>query len=209
MVLDPRYTKTAALADEWFAIKPGTDMAFFLAIAHVLVSENLYDQKFVAEKTHGFDELRAHVQKYTPEWAAKETEIPAKDIRRLARSLAAAAPAAMVYPGRRSSDYKDSTQIRRSYAIVNALLGNWDKKGGLILPKKIKTGSLSYDAPFYEDNPEYRVDAGRAQMMFDEEGSFKHTRDAVIEDKPYPVKGWFTYKTNPMQTGANRQKNHC
>jgi thiosulfate reductase/polysulfide reductase chain A len=206
VVLDPRYTKTAALADEWFAIKPGTDMAFFLAIAHVLVSENLYDQKFVAEKTHGFDELRAHVQKYTPEWAAKETEIPARDIRRLARALAAAAPAAMVYPGRRSSDYRDSTQIRRSYAIVNALLGNWDKEGGLILPKKIKTGSLSYDAPFYEDNPEDRVDAGRAQMMFDEEGSFKHTRDAVIEGQPYPVKGWFTYKTNPMQTGANRQK---
>jgi thiosulfate reductase/polysulfide reductase chain A len=62
------------------------------------------------------------------------------------------------------------------------------------------------DAPFYDDNPEDRVDAGRAQLMFDEEGSFKHTRDAVIEGKPYPVKGWLTYKTNPMQTGANRNK---
>ena len=206
VVLDPRFTKTAALADEWYAIKPGTDMAFFLAIAQVLISEGLYDQKFVAEKTSGFDELRAHVQQYTPEWAAKETEIPAKDIRRLARELAAAAPAAMVYPGRRSSDYKDSTQIRRSFAIVNALLGNWDQAGGLILPKKIKTGSISHDAPFYEDNPDDRVDAGRAQMMFDEEGSFKHTRDAVIEGQPYPIKGWFTYKTNPMQTGANRNK---
>ncbi len=206
VVLDPRFTKTAALADEWHPIKPGTDMAFFLAIAHVLISEGLYDQKFVAEKTTGFNELRAHVQKYTPEWAAKETEIPAKDIRRLARELAAAAPAAMVYPGRRSSDYKDSTQIRRSFAIVNALLGNWDQAGGLILPKKIKTGSISYEAPFYEDNPDDRVDAGRAQMMFDEEGSFKHTRDAVIEGQPYPIKGWFTYKTNPMQTGANRNK---
>ena len=206
VVLDPRFTKTAALADEWFAIKPGTDMAFFLAIANVLISEELFDEKFVAEKTHGFDKLRAHVQNYTPEWAAKETEIPARDIRRLARELAAAAPSAMVYPGRRSSDYKDSTQIRRSYAIVNALLGNWDKKGGLILPKKIKTGSIAVDAPFYDDNPDDRVDAGRALMMFDEEGSFKHTRDAVIEGKPYPVKGWFTYKTNPMQTGANRNK---
>jgi thiosulfate reductase/polysulfide reductase chain A len=206
VVLDPRFTKTAALADEWFAIKPGTDMAFFLAIANVLISEELYDKKFVAEKTHGFEELRTHTRKYTPEWAAKETDIPARDIRRLARELAAAAPSAMVYPGRRSSDYKDSTQIRRSYAIVNALLGNWDQKGGLIVPKKIKTGSIITEAPFYEDNPDDRVDAGRAQMMFDEEGSFKHTRDAVIEGKPYPVKGWFTYKTNPMQTGANRNK---
>jgi anaerobic selenocysteine-containing dehydrogenase len=78
----------------------------------------------------------------------------ARDIRRLARELAAAAPSAMVYPGRRSSDYKDSTQIRRSYAIVNASLGNWDQKGGLILPQKIKTGFIATDAPFYEDNPE-------------------------------------------------------
>ncbi|MDB4264810.1 molybdopterin-dependent oxidoreductase [bacterium] len=206
VVLDPRFTKTAALSDEWFAIKPGTDLAFFLAIAHVLIAEDLYDKKFVAEKTHGFEELRTHVRQYTPEWAARETDIAAGDIRRLARELAAAAPAAMVYPGRRSSDYKDSTQIRRSYAIVNALLGNWDRQGGLILPKKIKTGSMDTDPPFYEDNPDDRVDAGRAQMMFDEEGSFKHTRDAVIEGKPYPVKGWLTYKTNPMQTGANRNK---
>lgn len=206
VVLDPRFTKTAALAHEWYAIRPGTDMAFFLAIAHVLIAEGLYDKRFVQEKTNGFEKLEVHVRQYSPEWAEKETEIPAKDIRRIARQLAAAAPAAMVYPGRRSSDYEDSTQIRRSYAIVNALLGNWDKKGGLIVPKKIKTGSISHDAPFYDDNPDDRVDAGRAQMMFDEEGSFKHTRDAVIEGKPYPIKGWFTYKTNPMQTGANRQK---
>ncbi len=206
VVLDPRFTKTAALAGEWHPIRPGTDMAFFLALAHVLIAEKRYDKRFVAEKTHGIEPLTEHVKPYTPEWAEKECEIPAKDIRRIAREMAAAAPAAMVYPGRRSSDYEDSTQIRRSYAIVNVLLGNWDRPGGLISPKKIKTGTIPYDAPFYEDNPEDRVDAGRALMMFDEEGSFKHTRDAVIEGKPYPVKGWVTYKTNPIQTGANRQK---
>ena len=206
VVLDPRFTKTAALAQEWFPIKPGTDMAFFLAIANVLISEKLYDKKFIAEKTHGFEQLAKHVKKYTPEWAEGECEIPTKDIYRLARELAAASPSAMIYPGRRSSDYEDSTQIRRAFAIVNVLLANWDKPGGLNLTRKIKTGSIPYDAPFYEDNPEDRVDAGRSLMMFEEEGSFKHTRDAVIEGKPYPIKGWFTYKTNPMQTGANRKK---
>ncbi len=206
VVLDPRYTKTAALASEWHAIKPGTDMAFFLAVANIIIAEELYDKKFVAKMTSGFEEFRAHVKPYTPQWAAGQTDIPAVDIKRMARELAAAAPAAMVYPGRRSSDYKDSTQIRRAYAIVNALLGNWDQKGGLIVPKKVKAGHISLDAPFYDDNPEDRVDAGRAKMMFDEEGAFKHTRDAVIEGKPYPIKGWMTYKTNPMQTGANRNK---
>ena len=206
VVLDPRFTKTAALAHEWYPIRPGTDMAFFLAIAHVLITEGLYDKKFVAKKTFGFEKLAEHVKPYTPEWAEKECEIPAKHIRRMAREMAEAAPAAVVYPGRRSSDYEDSTQIRRSFAIVNALLGNWDKPGGLILAGKIGLQSPSYEAPFYEDNPEERIDSGRALMMFEEEGSFKHARDAVIEGKPYPVKGWFTYKTNPMQTGANRQK---
>ncbi len=206
VVLDPRFTKTAALADEWHPIKPGTDMAFFLAIAHVIINEKLYDAKFIAEKTHGFDRLKAHVQSYTPEWAAAECEIAAKDIRRIARELAAAAPAAMVYPGRRSSDYEDSTQIRRSFAIVNALLANWDRPGGMTAARKVGLKSPGVEAPWYDDNPEERVDAGMAKMMFDEEGSFKLTRDAVIEGKPYPIKGWFTYKTNPLQTGANRRK---
>lgn len=206
VVLDPRFTKTAALAHEWHPIKPGTDMAFFLAVAHVIISEEHYDKKFIAEKTFGFEQLRQHIQPYTPEWAEKECEIPAGDIARIARELAAAAPAAMVYPGRRTSDYEDSSQIRRSFAIVNALLGNWDKPGGLTVPLKLKGGSISIEAPWYDDNPEERIDTHQSSMMFEEEGSFKHARDAVIEGKPYPVKGFVNYKTNPMATGANRKK---
>lgn len=207
VVLDPRYTKTAGLADEWYPVKPGTDMAFFLALAHVILNENLYDSRFAAEKLHGLEELRAHVQQYSPEWAEKECEIQATDIRRIARELGAAAPAAMVYPGRRTSDYVNSTQIRRAMAIVNALLGNWDKPGGLLAERKVGLSPPDLpEAPFYEDNPEDRVDHGRAHMMFEEEGAFKHVRDAIIEEKPYPVKGWFVYKYNPMQTLANRKK---
>ncbi len=206
VVLDPRFTKTAALATEWHPIRPGTDMAFFLAVAHVLIEEGLYDKAFVAQKTFGFERLAPHIRQYPPEWAEKECEIPAAHIRRIARELAAAAPAAMVYPGRRSSDYENSTQIRRAFAIVNALLGNWDRPGGLTVARKVPLKKPPYDAPFYEDNPDGRIDEGRSLMMFGEEGSFKHARDAVIEGKPYPVKGFFTYKTNPMQTGANRKK---
>ncbi|RJR34240.1 MAG: twin-arginine translocation signal domain-containing protein [Desulfobacteraceae bacterium] len=206
VVLDPRFTKTAALAHEYHPIRPGTDMAFFLAVAHVIVEEDLYDRKFAEERLNGLDQLKAHVKQYTPEWAEKECEIQATDIRRIARELAEAAPAAMVYPGRRSSDYEDSTQIRRSFAIVNALLGNFDQKGGLTVAQPIPLKGVPYDAPWYDENPKDRIEAGRSTMMFEEEGSFKHARDAVIEGKPYPVKGFFTYKTNPMATGANRRK---
>lgn len=207
VVLDPRFTKTAGLANEWHPIRPGTDMAFFLALAHVILQEELYDKVYAAEKLNGLSRLKEHVQSYSPEWAQTECEIPAADIRRIAREMAAAAPAAMVYPGRRTSDYVNSTQIRRSMAIVNALLGNWDRPGGLLPARQVRLKAPALpEAPFYDDNPENRIDHGKAHMMFEEEGAFKHVRDAVIEEKPYPVKGWFVYKYNPLQTLANRQK---
>ena len=207
VVLDPRYTKSAALADEWHAIRPGTDMAFMLAVAHVIIAEKLYDEKYIKEKTYGFEQLASHVKQYTPQWAEKECQIPAADIARIARELAKAAPKAMIYPGRRSSNYNNSTQIRRSYAIVNALLGNWDQPGGLLAARMVGlAGGIPLEEPFYENNPEGRVDEGRSPMMFEEEGSFKHARDAVLEGKPYPVRAFVTYKTNPMQTAANRAK---
>ncbi|MGD9971771.1 MAG: molybdopterin-dependent oxidoreductase [Desulfatirhabdiaceae bacterium] len=207
VVLDPRYTKTAGLAHEWFPIKPGTDMAFFLALAHVITLEKRYDQTYADEKLYGINELTEHVRQYSPEWAEKETEIPAEAIRRIARELSAAAPEAIVYPGRRTSDYVNSTQMRRSMAIVNALLGNWDRPGGLLAARQVGLANPDLpEAPFYDDNPENRLDHGMANMMFDEEGSFKHLRDAIIAGKPYPIKGWFIYKYNPLQSLANRKK---
>jgi thiosulfate reductase/polysulfide reductase chain A len=206
VVLDPRYTKSAALASEWHPIRPGTDMAFMLALCHVIIAEGLYDRKFIAERTSGFTELAAHVSILTPEWAEKETGIPAADIARMARELAAAAPAAMVYPGRRSSDYENSTQIRRSFALVNALLGNWDRPGGLVPARPAGLKKVPFEPPFYDDNPPGRVDAKSVPLLFDDEGSFVLTRDAVIQGAPYPVKGWFVYKTNPMATAPERRK---
>ncbi|MBW2370643.1 MAG: molybdopterin-dependent oxidoreductase, partial [Deltaproteobacteria bacterium] len=207
VVLDPRYTKTAGLADKWYPIRPGTDMAFFLALAHVIIAEKRYDSTYVEQRLYGLPQLAEHVKPYSPEWAEHECDIPADDIRRIAREMADAAPAAMVYPGRRTSDYTNSTQIRRAMAIVNALLGNWDQPGGLLAARQVGLSSpQTPDAPFYEDNPDDRIDHGRAHLMFEEEGSFKHVRDAIIEENPYPMKGWFVYKFNPMQSQANRQK---
>ncbi|GAB6125708.1 molybdopterin-containing oxidoreductase family protein [Humidesulfovibrio idahonensis] len=207
VVLDPRYTKSAALASEWWPVRPGTDMAFMLALAHVIIAEKLYDPKYIQERTSGFEQLAAHVADKTPQWAEAETGIPAQDIARMARELAAAAPAAMVYPGRRTSDYENSTQIRRSFAIVNALLGNWDRPGGLVPPRPagVKKGA-PFEPPFYDDNPPGRVDQGGVPLLFEDEGSFVLTREAVIKGAPYPVKGWMVYKTNPMATAPERRK---
>lgn len=206
VTLDPRRTKTAELSNEWYAIRPGTDMAFLLALAHVIIGEKLYDQNWIATNTSGIEQLKAHVAHCSPEWAEAETGIGADKIRGIARGLAKAAPRAMIYPGRRSSDYEDSTQIRRAYAIVNALLANYDRKGGLMSSVPVKLKGFSFEAPWYDDNPEDRVDAGMVPLLFGEEGAFILTREAVLSGQPYPVKGWFIYKTNPMGTAPNRAR---
>ncbi len=203
--LDPRFTKTAAKADEWYPIRPGTDLAFVLALTHVMVRENLYDLSFVESMTVGFEELGPHLEPYSPEWAAGECDIPAADIRRIAREFAAAAPRAVYYQGRRSSFFDNDTQLRRAMAILNALAGNWDVKGGMLPSGKIPLGENAYIAPWYDDVPE-RLDAGSVTYLSEKDGAWKPFRDRVLSGEPYPVKGMMVYKQNPLQSVPNRGK---
>jgi len=203
--LDPRFTKTAAKADEWYPIKPGTDMAFILALIHVIVKEGLYDKAFVEGNTVGFETLGPHVERYTPEWAAAECEIPAADIRRIAREFAAAAPHVCYYPGRRSSLFSNDTQMRRAMAILQAIVGAWDVRGGLLPNRRIPLVPHEYLAPWYDGVPP-RLEAGTATYLSEKDGSWKNFRDNVLEGKPYPVKGMMVYKQNPVMSVPNRSK---
>ena len=130
VLLDPRFTKTASKATEWLPIKPGTDLAFYLAMLHVLITEGLYDKEFVKEYTLGFDKVSQAVRPYTPEWAASKCEIPAATIRRIAREFALAAPHAFIHPGWRTSNFVNQFQAERTMGIINAIAGNWNQPGG-------------------------------------------------------------------------------
>ncbi|WP_252829284.1 molybdopterin-dependent oxidoreductase [Thermus scotoductus] len=98
VVVDPRFSTAAAKAHLWLPIKPGTDTALLLAWIHVLIYEDLYEKEYVAKYTTGFEELKAHVKDFTPEWAEKHTEIPAETIRQVAREMAAHKPQAVLPP---------------------------------------------------------------------------------------------------------------
>jgi thiosulfate reductase/polysulfide reductase chain A len=126
--VDPRFTHTAAKSDKWLAIKPGTDLAFVLALTYVTLTEGLYDKEYVAKYFNGFKEYKDSVisNKYTPEWAEKITGIKAKDIYEIAREFMAHAPKAVYYPGRRSTFSNNDFELRRSMAIFQALGGGID-----------------------------------------------------------------------------------
>ena len=203
--LDPRYTVTASKADEWLPIKPGTDLAFYLALIHVLIKEELYNKTFVETYTQGFEELAVHIENYTPEWAGAETEIPADRIRSIAREFAYYAPRAVIYRGRRSSWYINDTEMRQAMAIANALIGNWDQPGGLLPSEKLEVGSI--EPPEYPWPDVSRVDniEENHPLANPDDGVFVELRESVLADRPYPVRGWMVYKQNPMHALPDRK----
>lgn len=204
--LDPRFTVTASKADEWYPIKPGTDLAFALAMINVILAEGRHDKEFVAGYTTGFDKLAEHVKTFTPEWAETETEIHAKDIVRIAREFADAAPRAVYYAGRRSSWYREDFQFRRAQAILNAIVGNWDRQGGMVPNAKIALGDFLF-LP-WDDPQASRVDDmdKNFPLAAKGDGAYLKMRENILAGIPYPVKAWMVHKQDPMNALPEQAK---
>lgn len=204
VVLDPRYSEFAAWATEWLPIKAGTDGAFLLALLNVLIEEELYDREFVTARTVGFTELREAVQQYTPEWAAGVTDIPAETIRRIARELAGARPAAAVDPcwhGGLGSMYYNGFQAARAAACLNALLGNLGAKGGLVFPSSVKLGNIDDLGPKPPKPTASRFDgAGDPRWpLVKGLGMIQLLPEAIETGTPYPIKAAIISHFNPVR----------
>ncbi len=141
VVIDPRKIKLAQKADLYLPIRPGTDGALALALIHVILKENLYDQDFVERWTHGFDKLISHIEPYTPQWAETITWVPAEDIKRLAH-LYAEAESASIFQGTNTQDQTaNGTQNSRAFAILQTITGNINNPGGWVIgPRLALTG---------------------------------------------------------------------
>ncbi len=203
--LDPRFTKTAAKASEWLAIRPGTDLAFHLALINTIIGEGLYNRQFVSSYTSGFDKLASGITQYTPEWAAPIAEIPADTIRRIAREFAAAAPNALAHNGWRTSNFVNSFQTERAIAVLNALVGNW----GVAMFPSSGDGNGPLGAPSQPPYP--RVSAQRLDgipwkypLVPLNIGVFQELREAVLSGAPYQAHGWFIARQNPAMSLPDR-----
>ena len=129
VVIDPYRTRTAACADWYLPINPGTDAALALGMMHVIIGENLHDADYVSKYTLGFDELRETVKEYPPERVAQWTGISVVDIRKLAREYATTRPAAirLNYGIQRSERGGMAT---RCVAMLPCITGSWNEVGG-------------------------------------------------------------------------------
>ena len=202
-VVDPRLSNIASKADRWLPIKPASDMALLLAWIRIIIEEGLYDKEYIEKYASGFDELRAAVQQYTPQWAETETTIPSDSIVAVAREMGKNAPHVCVGAGRYAVWYGDDTQRSRAIAILNALLGSWGREGGYFFPAKGGVpeypGLPSY--PPHEDVP--KLDAAYPFAALQTTTSIKH---ATISGQPHPIKAWFIYGCNLMKTMPDKQE---
>lgn len=199
VVIDPRYTSTAMHADTYLAIKPGTDLAFVLALTYVAMHGQLYNTAYVENNFQDFEKYRTHIldSQYTPEWAEKITGIPAASICKIAREFMAAAPQAIYYQGRRTAWAKNDFQLRRAMALFTAMGGGVDVIGGIVFGSRLPLGEHPANAPLYA-NARQRIDKDAAAVI-GATGSWVAWRDMVAEGRtPYPIRGMFVYKQNPM-----------
>ncbi|MEO5360392.1 MAG: molybdopterin-dependent oxidoreductase [Nitrospirota bacterium] len=208
VVLDPRHSETAVMADDWLAVRPAADLAFLLAMINVIIEEGLYDHKFVEEHTIGFDSLRDEIVTYPPEWAEKICDIPKETIYRIAREFAGNKPRALIhrgYHGGYGAGYLNSFQTARAVAIANFLIGNYERVGGLFMPLKPTLGELEkggHPAPVIPDVE--KADGagvpGRYPTASYSDGIAHAVPELALAGK---LKAGFVYHMNPVRTNPN------
>lgn len=200
ITVDPRYSTAASKSKFWLPIKPATDIALLLAWIHELIYKNWYDKEYIDQYAYGFEELKAHVSSFTPEWAYGITTIEPDTIRKTAKAMHDASPAVIVHPGRHVTWYGDDTQRLRCVAILNALLGSWGRRGGFFMGEELELPS--YPHPEYPKPSHSWRDAFPGQFALADLALANGICDATIPaaSRDFTFKGWIVNGTNLIKT---------
>jgi anaerobic selenocysteine-containing dehydrogenase len=206
IVVDPRPVKLAKEADLWLRIRPGTDCALALGMAHLMVANGWYDKAFVAEWTVGFEELKARLADYTPEKVAAITWIPEADIHKAAEMFATARSSAL-YTFIGATMGGNSIATLRSMGFLPALTGRVDRPGNnrFLLPTAVRMPGYygQSQGSGLNKNLDQQLSADRFPLLAGAgaiTSAYPHPRqviDAMLTGKPYPVKALWT-DCNPV-----------
>jgi anaerobic selenocysteine-containing dehydrogenase len=128
--IDTRRTEASGHADQVILLRPGSDAALALALAHIIVAEQLHDPEFIERHTQGFAEFAAHLEAYTPQWAAEITGIAPERIQALAERYATDTPAVIVLGGSSMFKHQHGWEPSRAISCLPALTGQLGIAGG-------------------------------------------------------------------------------
>jgi molybdopterin guanine dinucleotide-containing S/N-oxide reductase-like protein len=199
VVIDPYRTRTAACADWYLPINPGTDAALAMGMMHIIINENLHDADYVERYTLGFEDLRKKVQEYKPERVAQWTGIATSDIVKLAREYATTRPAVirLNYGVQRSEGGGTAT---RAVTMLPCITGSWKEVGGGLQLSTSGSYKLNKEA------------LSRPDLMIKALGRPARTVNMVELGKALnslddpPIKALFVYGCNPAATCPNHNE---
>ena len=209
IVVDPRMTRLAARADIWLQLRPGTDAALALGILNVIINEGLHDKEFVENHVHGWTPFVERVNQYPLERVEEITWVPRDKIERAARVFASAGSAAVQW-GVAIEQQVNCADNDRLLVAIMGITGNIDAPGGQVLfqqPKIRNVGHFGAHRILPDIQREKRLGGDRFRLG----GNFaiinpKCVWDAVLEEKPYPVKMLFFISSNPLMTRGNAKE---
>jgi anaerobic selenocysteine-containing dehydrogenase len=199
VVIDPYRTRTAACADWYLPINPGTDGALALAMMHVIIGEGLHDADYVSKYTLGFDELCEKVKAYPPERVAPWTGTASADIRKLALEYATVRPSVirLNYGVQRSEGGGMAT---RAIAMLPCITGSWKEVGGGLQMSTSGAFGLSQESLRRPDlKPEELPRPPRSVNMVELGKALNSLSDP-------PVKALFVYNSNPAAVCPNHNE---
>ncbi|KGM87716.1 formate dehydrogenase alpha subunit [Roseovarius mucosus DSM 17069] len=129
IVCDPRFTRTAAHADEYVRFRPGSDVALVWGILWHIFENGWEDKEFIRTRVWGMDQIKDEVKKWTPEETERVTGVPGEQLRRVARTLANSRPGTVIWcmGGTQHTNGNNNT---RAYCILQLALGNMGTSGG-------------------------------------------------------------------------------
>ena len=206
IAVDPRLTRIAARADIWLQLRPGSDTALALGMLNVIVNEKLYDRQFVENHVHGWEPFVERVNEYPLEKVEKITWVSKEKIRNAARLFATTKPAAIQW-GVAIEQQINCADNNRALLALMGITGNIDAKGGQVLfsaPKIRNVSQFGAHKMLPREQAAKRLGGDRFRLA----GNFaiinpKCVWDAILEERPYPVKMLFFISSNPLTTRAN------
>jgi len=209
IVADPRQIEMTRFADLWLRHRPGTDTALFSAMAHVIVQEKLYNEKFIAARTEGFAEYADSLADKTPEWAETVSGVPADDIRRGARMYARASTAA-IYWGMGISQSTHGTDNALTLVNLALLCGHIGRPGTGLNPLRgqnnvqgcsdsggMPTVYTAYQ-PITDPDVRRKFEEAWHTRLSDQPGlTTTEMVDGILSGQ---VKGWYVMGENPLMS---------
>ncbi|HEX7968331.1 MAG TPA: molybdopterin-dependent oxidoreductase, partial [Stellaceae bacterium] len=129
IVCDPRFTRTAAHADEYVRFRPGTDVALIWGILYHIFENGWEDKEFIRRRVYGMDQIRPEVKKWNPQEVERVTGVPESQVKRVARMLATNKPGTLVWCMGGTQHHHGNNNVR-AYCVLQLALGNIGVSGG-------------------------------------------------------------------------------